>query len=107
MAERLSFSSQAEYEELPTAPWFGIQCRLIPNHPDLPVFLQQAELAAPKSVRRIIRRTQRAKGRERQQEPLKAPLPMSPPPVLYDHEDFYSDWMDATSGRAVENAPSG
>ena len=55
----------------------------------------------PNSVRRVIRRTQRAKRREKQKEAWQALLPPPPPPVLHAHEDFYpyypdEDWIDVT-----------
>ena len=32
VGERWNFLSQDEYERLPTAPWFDVQGRVIPNH---------------------------------------------------------------------------
>ena len=53
--EHLNFLSQDELDKLPTAPWFHVQGRVIPNHPDLPEDLQNIELAAPSPVRCILR----------------------------------------------------
>ena len=40
--ERWNFLSAEEFDNLPIAPWFDLQGRIIPNHPDLP----SAELGA-------------------------------------------------------------
>ena len=99
-AERLNFVSQDEYEQLPVAPWFDVQGRVIPNHPDLPSHLRHMQPAPPSAVQRIVRRTQQTKMRERQKEALRASLPAPPPPVLRAHEDFHpeypEDWIDMT-----------
>ena len=100
-AERLNFLSQDEFDQLPTAPWFDVQGRVIPNHPDLPMELQNLELAAPPSlVRRVLRRTARTSRREKRAEAFHAPLPSLPSPQLQVHEDFYpeypEDWIDVT-----------
>ena len=54
----------------------------------------------PNPVQRVIRRAQRTKGRAKQPEALRAPLPPLPPPALHPHEDFYhdypEDWIDVT-----------
>ena len=47
VAERLNFVSQDEYEQLPVAPWFDVQGRVIPNHPDLPSHLRHMQPAPP------------------------------------------------------------
>ena len=40
VAERWNFLSQDQYERLPTAPWFDVQGRVIPNHNELPSHLK-------------------------------------------------------------------
>ena len=80
VAERWNFLSQDENERLPTAPWFDVQGRVKPNHPDLPSHLVSP--TAPNTVQRVFRRTQRTKLREKQKEVWQAPLPLPPPPVL-------------------------
>ena len=98
VAERWNFLFQDEHERLHTAPWFDVQGRIIPNHPDLLPNLQNLQPTPPNLVQCVIRRTQRIKGREKQKEALQAPLPPPPPPVLHAHEDFYpdypEDWID-------------
>ena len=56
--------------------------RIIPNHPDLPLHLQNLESKAPDQALRVLRRVQRANKRERQAKALAAPLPPKTPPVL-------------------------
>ena len=43
VAERCNFLSQDEYEQLPIAPCFDVQGRVIPNHPDLPSHLRHVQ----------------------------------------------------------------
>ena len=99
--ERWNFHSAEEFDNLPIAPWFDLQGRIIPNHPDLPPHLQNLEPKAPDQALRVLRRVQRANKRKRQAEALAAPLPPQPPPVLQKHEDFYpdypEDWIDVTT----------
>ena len=47
VAERWNFPSQDEYERLPTAPWFDVQGRVIPNHPELPSHLKNLQPDPP------------------------------------------------------------
>ena len=100
VAERWNFLSQDEYERLPAAPWFDVQGRIIPNHPDLPPHLQNLHPNPPKLVQRVIRRTKRIRQRDKQKDALQEPLPPPPPSLLHAHEDFYldylEDWMDVT-----------
>ena len=100
VAERWNFRSQDEYERLPTAPWFDVQGRVIPNHPELPQHLKNLQLNPPDLVQRVIRRTQRVKRQDKQKEALQVPLPPPPTPILHAHEDFYpdypGDWIDVT-----------
>ena len=95
--ERWNFLSADEFDKLPTAPWFDLQGRVIPNHPDLPAHLQNLE---PKPPDQVLRRTQRANRRDRQAKALAAPLPPPPPLALQPPEDFYpdypEDWIDIT-----------
>ena len=97
--ERWNFLSAEEFDNLPVAPWFDLQGRIIPNHPDLPAHLQNLEPKAPDQALRVLRRAQRANKRERQAKALAAPP--KPPPVLQKHEDFYpdypEDWIDVTT----------
>ena len=99
--ERWNFLSAEEFDNLPVAPWFDLQGRIIPNHPDLPPHLQNLEPKAPDQALRVLRRVQRANKRERQAKALAAPLPPKAPPVLQKHEDFYpdypEDWIDVTT----------
>ena len=99
--ERWIFLSAEEFDNLPVAPWFDLQGRIIPNHPDLPAHLQNLEPKAPDQALRVLRRVQRANKRERQAKALAAPLPPKPPPVLQKHQDFYpdypEDWIDVTT----------
>ena len=99
--ERCNFLSAEEFDNLPIAPWFDLQGRVIPNHPDLPAHLQNLEPKAPNQALRVLRRAQRENKREQQAKALAAPLPPMPPPVLQPHEDFYpdypEDWIDVTT----------
>ena len=99
--ERWNFLSADEFDKLPVAPWFDLQGRVIPNHPDLSAHLRNLEPGAPNQVLRVLRRTQRANRRDRQAKALAAPLPPLPPPVLELHDDFYldypKDWIDVTT----------
>ena len=99
--ERWNFLSAEEFDNLPVAPWFDLQGRVIPNHPDLPAHLQNLEPKAPNQALRVLRRAQRANKREQQAKALTAPLPSMPPPMLQPHEDFYpdypEDWIDVTT----------
>ena len=99
--ERWNFLSADEFHKLHVAPWFDLQGRVIPNHPDLPVHLQNLEPGAPIQIRRVLRRTQRVNRWDRQAKALAAPLPPLPPPVPQPHEDFYpdypEDWIDVTA----------
>ena len=52
--------SADEFDKLPTAPWFDVQGRVIPNHPDLPEHMQNLEPEVPNLVRRVFRQKQRA-----------------------------------------------
>ena len=100
VAERWNFLSHDEYERLPTASWFDVQRRIIPNHLDLPSHLRKMQPTPLDLVQRIIRLTQRTKRREKQKELWQAPLPPPSPPVLHAHEDFFpdcpGDWIDVT-----------
>ena len=100
VAERWNFLSQEEYEQLPTAPWFDLQGRIIPNHPELPEHLKNLQPTPPNIVQRVIRRAQRNQRRNQRQKALETPLPQPPPPILHAHEDFYpdypEDWIDVT-----------
>ena len=99
--ERWNFLSAEEFDNLPVAPWFDLQGRVIPNHPDLPTHLQNLEPKANNQALRVLRRAQQANKREQQTKALVAPLPPKPPPVLQTHEDFYpdypEDWIDVTT----------
>ena len=106
--------SQDEYEILPTASWFDVQGRIIPNQPDLPSLLRKVQPTPLDLVQRIICRTQRNKRQEKQKEAWTAPLPPPHPPVLHAHEDFYpdypEDWIDVTkeaSNRLLTAHPRG
>ena len=98
--ERWNFLSAEEFDQLPTVPWFDVQGRVIPNHPDLPHHLQNLEPAAPNSVRRILRQKQRENKRARQAKALATPLPHLPPLESQVHPSFYpnypEDWIDVT-----------
>ena len=100
VAERWNFLSQDEYDRLPTAPWFDVQGRVIPNHSELPKHLKNLQPNPPDLVQRVIRRIQRVKRRDKQIGALQVPLPPPPPPILHAHEDFYpdypGDWIDVT-----------
>ena len=100
VAERWNFLSQDEYEQLPIAPWFDPQGRIIPNHPELPEHLKNLQPTPPDIVQRVIRRAQRDQRRNQRQKALEAPLKQPPPTVLHAHEDFYpdypEDWIDVT-----------
>ena len=78
----------------PSAPWFGVQGRVIPNHPDRPSHWRHGQPTPPNLVQLVKLRTQRTKLQEKQTEALQAPLQLTPPPVLHSHEDFYSDYPD-------------
>ena len=99
--QRWNFVSAEEFDKLPVAPWFDLQGRVIPNHPDLPAHLQNLEPKAPSPVLRVLRRTQRATRREKQAKALAAPLP--PPPLLAlkpneeSYPDYPEDWIDVTA----------
>ena len=99
-AERWNFFSPDELDKLPFTPWFDVQCRVNPNHPDIPEHLQNMGFAAPNPVCRVLRRTQRTNKREKQAKALTAPLPPLPAPELQVHEDFYpnyqENWIDVT-----------
>ena len=82
-------ATQDEYQQLLTTPWFDVQGRVLPNHPDLPSHLRHLQPAPPSAVQRIVRRTHRTKTWERQKEALRAPLRLPPPVVLHAHEDFF------------------
>ena len=70
-----ALESQEEYEQLPTAPWFEIQGRIIPNHPELPEHLRNLQPTPPDIVQRVIRRAQRNRRQNQRQKALEAPLP--------------------------------
>ena len=93
--------SAEEFDKLPVVPWFDLQGRVIPNHPDLPAHLQNLEPKAPTPVLRVLRRTRRATRREKQAKALAAPLPPQPPLALQPHEESYpdypEDWIDVTA----------
>ena len=99
--QRWNFVSAEEFDKLPVAPWFDLQCRVIPNHPDLPAHLQNLEPKAPSPVLRVLRRTQRATRREKQAKALAAPLPPPPPlapqPNEESYPDYPEDWIDVTA----------
>ena len=99
--ERWNFVSADEFDKLPVAPWFGVQGRVIPNHPNLPAHLQNMEIEAPNPARRVLRHAQRANRRDRQAKALAAPLPPLSLPELQPNEDFYpdypEDWIDVTT----------
>ena len=92
VAERWNVLSQDEFDKLPTAPWFDVQGRVIPNHLDLPARLRNMAPVAPSPVFRINRRTQRLKQQEMQKEALREPSPLLPLPELHAHEDFYPNY---------------
>ena len=100
LGERRNFLSAEEFDQLPTVPWFDVQGRVIPNHPDLPHDLQNLEPEAPNLVRRILRQKQRANKRAKQAEALATPLPPLPPLESQVHPSFYpdypEDWIDVT-----------
>ena len=58
--ESWNFLSADEFDKLPVAPWFDLQGRVIPNHPDLPAHLQNLEPKSPSPVLRLLGRTHRA-----------------------------------------------
>ena len=99
--ERWNFLSVDEFDKLPVSPWFDLQGRVIPNHPDLPAHLQNLEPKAPSPVLRVLRRTKRATKRDKQAEALAAPLPPLPPLAPQPHEESYpdypEDWIDVTA----------
>ena len=85
---------------MPIAPWFDVQVRVIPNHPDLPDHLHKLQPEIPNSVRRVLRRQQRASKRDKQTRAFAAPLPPLPVPDFETHTSFYpdypEDWIDVT-----------
>ena len=106
VAEPWNFLSQDEYERLPTAPWFDVQGRVIPNHPELPQHLKNLQPNPHDLVQRVIRLTQRVNRRDKKKEALKVSLPQPPPPILHAHEDFYpdypEDWINVTEEARCE-----
>ena len=98
---RASVGSSFQLTNSTAAPWFDLQGRVIPNHPDLPAHLQNLEPKAPSPVLRVLRRTQRATRREKQARALAAPLPPLPPLAPQPHEESYpdypEDWIDVTA----------
>ena len=72
-----------------------------PNHPDLPVHLQNLEPKAPSPVLRVLHRTQRATRRDKRAKALAAPLPPPPPLAPQPHEesnpDYPENWIDVTA----------
>ena len=98
--KRWNFFSAEEFDQLPTVPWFDVQGRVIPNHPDLLHYLRNLEPEAPNGVRRILRQKQRASKRAKQAQALATPLPPLPPLESQVHPSFYpdypEDWIDVT-----------
>ena len=100
VAQRWNFLSQDEYERPPTVPWFDIQGRVIPNHPELPVHLKNLQPKPPDLVQRVIRRTKRAKQRAKQKESLQVPPShnhhLSYTPTRTFFPNYPEDWIDVT-----------
>ena len=86
--ERWNLLSAKEFDQLPTAPWFDVQGRVISNHPALPDHLQNLESEAPNMLRCVLRQRQRAYKRAKQAKALAAPLPPLPPPEPQVHRVF-------------------
>ena len=98
-----NFLSQEEYDRLPVAPWFDVQGRVIPNHPDLPTHLQR--LATQHSPQTTTIAPTRRSGQSRQSaimrdKAMKAPMPTLPKLELEMPADFYpeypEDWLELT-----------
>ena len=103
IANKWNFLSQEEYDRLPLAPWFDVQGRVIPNHPDLPTHLQR--LATQHSPQTTTIAPTRRSGQSRQSaimrdKAMKAPMPTLPKPELEMPADFYpeypEDWLELT-----------
>ena len=96
VAERWNFLSQDEYEGLPIAPWFDVLGRILSNHPDLPSHPRKVQPTLPNTVQ--THTADQTTGKQR--EAWQASLPLSPPPMLHAHGDFYpdypEDWIDVT-----------
>ena len=58
--ERWNFLSSDEFDKLPVTPWFDLQGRVIPNHPDLPAHLQNLEPATGEQTRQTSKGVSRA-----------------------------------------------
>ena len=43
VAEKWSFFSQEEFDQLPDPPWFDLHNRVIPNHPQFPAHLRNTK----------------------------------------------------------------
>ena len=60
IAEKLIFLSKKEYDKLPLVPWFEIQGRVIPNHPELPEHLKNWYKKYPQTMLKVARVRNRA-----------------------------------------------
>ena len=100
VADKWTFLSQEEFDQLPVAPWFDLHGRVIPNHPQLPAHLRNTKPDHKNAVCRNARRRKRHLAAEERERALRAPLPEAPTPTLQTHEDFYpdypEDWIDVT-----------
>ena len=103
IADKWNFLSQEEYDKLPLAPWFDVQGRVIPDHPELPTHLQK--LTSQRSPETTITAPTRKSGQHKQgailrDKAMKAPLPTLPTPEVAMPADFYpeypEDWLELT-----------
>ena len=50
-AEKKNFLSQEDYDKFPLVPWFDVQGRVIPDHPELPLLLRRTDNKQPQATR--------------------------------------------------------
>ena len=54
IAEKWKFLSPEEYDKLPLVPWFDIQGRVIPNHPQLPEYLKNCDKKHQQTALKVV-----------------------------------------------------
>ena len=101
-ADKLNLISQEEYDQLPLAPWFDVQGRVIPNQAHLPPFLMKVtetplQVSLRKARQKLLLLCETRKHGKKRKSSASS-LTSTPLPSLRTHDDCYPDypegWID-------------
>ena len=92
--DKWNFLSQEEIDQFPTAPWFVMDGKIIPNHSHL---TQYTTNLTNETAKNTLRRAKRIKPNQKAEKGERAPralLPPLPESTLNKHGDYYPDYPE-------------